>query len=217
VAYLLETLDPETRVWRAVPLDTNDHPHAPWWHDEDGSLARTFDGFEIVPRVEIVALLYPYASLLPARWLETMTRGAVAAVEAAASLGAGGGSDLTYAARLAGAEGLAPGLRRRLVEQVRAAAPRAVCRDPEGWSSYCLTPLEAAPTPDALLADRIADALQAHLDYTIAGQDAEGTWGPTWSWGGTYPEVWPQAEREWRGEITLRRLLSLRAFGRIAG
>jgi hypothetical protein len=30
-----------------------------------------------------------------------------------------------------------------------------------------------------------------------------------------YPAVWPQARLEWRGEITLETLTTLRAFGRI--
>ena len=41
VAYVLNSLDPDTLTWRVVPLDVNDHPHAPWWHDEGGSLARS--------------------------------------------------------------------------------------------------------------------------------------------------------------------------------
>ena len=49
VAYLITTYDNEAQVWRAVSPDTNSFPHAPWWHDEGGSLARLFDDFRIIP------------------------------------------------------------------------------------------------------------------------------------------------------------------------
>ena len=57
--------------------------------------------------------------------------------------------------------------------------------------------------------------MQLHLDYVIDHQTAEGTWEPVWTWGELYPEVWPQAKLEWRGEITLETLTTLQAFGRI--
>ena len=34
----------------------------------------------------------------------------------------------------------------------------------------------------------------------------------TWSWGG---DAWQQAERDWKGHITVNMLRTLRAFGRI--
>jgi hypothetical protein len=215
VEHVLATYDPESKVWRVVPYDTNEHPHAPWWHDEAGSLARTFDQFLIIPRAQIVALLHHYAALVPADWLDDVTRDTVAAIEVAESLGAGGGDDLASAIDLAQAEGLSPDLRRRLVDRIRAVVPEVVSRDPQEWSSYCLPPLKVAHSPQSLVADLLEDALQLHLDYTIAHQITEGTWEPAWTWGELYPEVWPQARLEWRGEITLETLTMLRAFGRI--
>jgi hypothetical protein len=220
VECLLSTYDPESKTWRVVPHDANAHPHAPWWHDEGGSLARTFDRFLIIPRARIVALLYHYAAhgtcaLVPADWLAGVAGDTVAAIESAESLGAGGGDDLAYAIELAEAEGLAPDLRQRLVERVRAVVPEVVSRDPQQWSSYCLPPLKVAHSPQSLVTDLLEDALPLHLDYTIEHQTPEGTWDPTWTWGELYPEVWPQARLEWRGEITLETLTTLRAFGRI--
>ncbi len=46
-------------------------------------------------------------------------------------------------------------------------------------------------------------------------QTPEGTWEPTWTWGGFYPEAWEQAKTEWRGHLTLETLASLEAFGRL--
>ena len=52
VSYLLDTYDEEIMTWRPTPRDSNEYPHAPWWHDEDNSLFETFDGFRIIPRLD---------------------------------------------------------------------------------------------------------------------------------------------------------------------
>jgi hypothetical protein len=215
VGYCLSTYDPESKVWRVVPHDANDHPHAPWWHDEEGSLARTFDDFQIIPRAEIVAYLHHFPTLVPADWLREVAADCVRALEAQEPLGSGGGDDLAYAIELAEAEALDPDLEARLVARIRAAVPAVVCRDPEQWASYCAAPLKIVRSPHSAGADLIADALAEHLDYTIEHQTDEGTWEPNWTWDELYPEVWPQAKLEWRGEITLATLTMLRAFGRI--
>jgi hypothetical protein len=215
VVYLRSTYDPETRVWRVIPVDANDHPHAPWWHDEAGSLSRTFDGFVLIPRAELLASLYHYGSLVPSGWLHDVAEDTVRALEAQEPLGAGGGDDLAYAIELAEAEALPDALKARLVQRIRAALPVVVVRDPAQWSGYCLAPLKVIRSPHTIGADLIADAVAEHLDYTLDGQTDEGTWEPNWTWGEMYPEVWPQAKLEWRGQITLATLTTLRAFGRI--
>ncbi len=215
VAYLMATFDDETRVWRAVATDTNAFPHAPWWHDEDGSLARLFDGFRIIPRVLILSSLHHYAALVPSDWLDTLTEETVRYMEVVEPLGEGGGSDLEYAIGLAGAKNLPQGYVMRLTTRIQQAIPAVVVRDPAKWGTYCITPLRIVPSPQSLGADLIQDELQMHLDYQIAHQTSEGTWDLTWSWGGAYPEVWEQAKLEWRGQLTLETLTQLSAFGRI--
>jgi hypothetical protein len=215
VDYLLESYDGSSGVWRVVPEDTNQYPHAPWWHDEDGSLARTFDEFTIIPRVMLVGLLNHYHPIVPADWLEPVTADTVQDVLAAEPLGTGGGSDIEYAISLAKTEALPRNHRARLVEKIRDSAPEAVVRDPEKWDTYCITPLTLAPRPDSLAADLMGEDLQRNLDYLIESQKPGGYWDPTWSWGGFYPQVWEQARQDWRGHLTLEKLESLQAFGRI--
>ncbi len=217
VAWLLAAHDEETGVWRVAPPDVNAHPHAPWWHDQDGSLERTFDCFHIIPRALIVASLQHYASLVPAGWLEGVTEDTVACIESVPELGGGGGSDLEYAIALVETRGLRPSWVQRLEARIRQVLPVAVVADPSQWGSYCLSPLRVIQTPQTLGVGLIAEAVQAHLDYQIEHQSAEGTWDPVWSWGGAYPESWAQARLEWRGHITLQTLTQLRAFGRISG
>jgi hypothetical protein len=177
-------------------------------------LQQTFDGYQIIPRAELLAYILHFSSGRPA-WLEPVIASAVAAIETM-PLGTGGGDDLVYAIRLAGAAQLAEERRWRLQQRVRAAADDSVTRDPAQWSSYSIPPLKLAPTPDSLVADLFAEDTARNLDYLLETQQAGGYWEPTWNWGDFYPDVWPTARDEWRGELTLHNLLSLRDYGRLA-
>lgn len=215
VNYLLNTFDPETQVWRVVPEDINDHPHAPWWHDEAGSLERTFDDFLVIPRAGILADLHQYVELLPSGWLEPVTKATVATImNLNAERFAGGGDTLVYARRLAETPGLAPKYRDLLVPWVQELSQKIVTRDPAQWSQYCTPPLKLAPTPQSITAASLEDCLPTHLDYLIDNQSPEGYWDVTWTWK-DYPEEWEMAKREWCGVLTLDALRSLRAFGRL--
>lgn len=216
VEYLLRSWNPQTYVWRVVPQDANEHAHAPWWHDEDGSLRQTFDDFLIIPRAQIVGLLHHYAELVPRSWLETVTENTVVAVETLEEEAFGGGGDtLRYALDLAETQALPQRLKDRLLPRLRDLTDRLVCRDQADWGGYCTTPLKVAPSPDSAMADHLRNDLDQQLDYVIDHQAADGSWEPTWSWGDCYPKAWKQARREWRGKITLETLTSLQAFGRI--
>lgn len=70
-------------------------------------------------------------------------------------------------------------------------------------------------TPDSPFARLFPDAVQANLDYIIDRQDPAGHWNPNWTWGGLYPDAWPQAERDVRSYLTLTNLKRLRAWGRL--
>jgi hypothetical protein len=207
--------DPEGQVWRAVPPDANEHPHAPWWHDREGSLARTFDGFLIIPRAQIVSLLHHFSEAVPPQWLEDLTERTVAEIETIETLGTGGGDDLAYTLTLAEEHALPERFRVRLLERLRAVVPRAVSTDPAEWNSYCIHPLKIVHKPTSPVADLVWDAIQVDLDYQIGHQHPEGAWEPVWTWGGAYPAAWERARQEWRGHLTLETLTVLRAFGRM--
>jgi hypothetical protein len=216
IRFLLETFDPQTKVWRVVPLDANEHPHAGWWHDEDDSLARLFDDFLIIPRAELVGLLHHYADLVPAKWLGEVTEETVAGLETIRDEAFGGGGDaLCYALSLVETEAVPQVFKDRLIPRLRSLTLKFVSQDRQEWAGYCAAPLKVAPTPQSLVADILWDGLQAHLDYEIDRQTPEGTWEPTWKWDEFYPDAWEQAKLEWRGHLTLETLTTLQAFGRI--
>lgn len=218
IAYLRGTFDDEQRVWRAVPPDANDYPHAPWWHDDGaGRLAHTFNDFQVIPRAQLVGLLHHYAELAPASWLLDLTEETLAAIEALPIESFGGGGDtLVYALALAETEALPPQFVARLLPRLREVTTAVVSRNPEEWNNYVAPPLKIAPLPESPVAELLWEDLQRHLDYLINRQTEEGTWEPAWDWGDAYPDVWKQARQEWRGVLTLDALTSLRAFDRIA-
>lgn len=215
ISYLLRSHDLTSHVWRAVPENANEFPHAPWWHDEAGSLEELFDGFRVIPRISILASLYHYREIVPDEWLDDLGERTIEDIEALPVLGTGGGSDLEYAVDWAGVIGLSDALRDRVTARILRDFRDVVVTDETRWAEYCLTPLRAVAAPDALGADLIQDALDAHLDYTIETQAEDGSWMPTWSWGDVYPESWEDARREWQGILTLQNLTSLRAFKRL--
>ncbi len=215
VTYLGETLDPSAWVWQVAPGDSNHHPHAPWWHDEEGSLARTFDDFLVIPRAELLALLIHYSSLVPAAWLLELTERTLDDLQTIEPLGTGGGDDLVYALRLAETAELLDSWRNPLLSRLRAVVPKVVSRDPAEWSGYCIKPLKVAPSPTSPVADLLGDLLYVHLDYLIENQRSSGAWDPVWSWGEAYPEAWAKARREWQGCLTLDNLIILRSYGRL--
>lgn len=216
VGYTLESMDSDTKTWRVAPLDVNEHPHAPWWHDSEGSLARTFDDYRVIPRGGIIACLYAYADLVPPGWLDAVSEATLTDVKEMDDEKFGGGGDaLNYIRKLAEILGLPQQAKDWLVPRVRELADRIVARDPKQWTVYCAPPLKLAPTPEAITAAALADCLPAHLDYLIAQQSPQGYWDVTWEWE-DYPDVWEVAKVEWRGVLTMEALTSLEAYGRIA-
>lgn len=215
ISYLLNTLDPKTNTWRVTPRDVNQYPHAPWWHDEAGSLADTFDDFKIIPRAGILAALHHYPNLLPEGWLNKLIKSTISDIlEMRIDSFSGGGDSLVYARRLADRPGLSFETHAKLIDQVRLIADQIVTRDKSSWTQYSAPPAKLAPSPKTILAETLADCLPAHLDFLVESQCPEGFWDVTWSWG-NYPNDWEIAKAEWRGILTLEALMTLKAYQRI--
>lgn len=215
VSYLQNTYDSHAHVWRPVAPDTNAYPHAPWWHDESGSLARTFGDFLIIPRAEIVAMLYHWRSLVPVGWLDDLAQRTIADIEAEPELGTGGGSDFEYGLDLLAASELPGRLSPRLCLKLGTAV-KAARYNPSSWDSYGATPLRFAPTPSSPFVSLIRNEVDRYLAYLIDHQAPDGAWEPNWSWGNFYPEAWEQARLEWRGRVTLEKLTALKLYDRIS-
>ncbi|MFW5742827.1 MAG: hypothetical protein ACOC2D_06070 [Spirochaetota bacterium] len=242
--HLAAAYDRGGMVWPILPPEAQAAPRAPWWNDRGGEgpfrrLSETFDGFRIIPRARIVDGLVrlgagesipEFAPLLH----DTLATIAEAGTDA---LGGGGGAfvdaaclatnpALTNGAATGGGVSVADATgapeSARTAELVRAARenlarrlPDLVETRPEAWSSYSAGPVKLLAEPSPLAGASLAPAIDAHLDYLVDRQTADGSWEPNWTWMGEYPQEWERARAEWKSIVTLETLTSLRAYARI--
>lgn len=77
-----------------------------------------------------------------------------------------------------------------------------------GTTGYVRKALDWAPFPDDPLRVHFSEhEIRANLEEIVAGQQADGGWGITWT------PISPGCEMEWRGWVTVGALLTLRANG----
>jgi len=205
LAWLVERFDPDLPGWRCVPPEVDAFPHAPHWSWALHAPGGPWDPL-VIPGARLSSHFSHWREAAPASIAERLTGAFVRHVtQLTREIGPDG---LVYAASVEN-----DAVRARMRELARA----NVSRDPSTWTSYCAKPLKLAPTPDSPLAECLVSEVALNLDWEIDQQAADGSWQPNWTWQGLYPEVWPVARREWQGELTLRTLRSLRAWGRLAG
>ncbi|GGH15792.1 hypothetical protein [Paenibacillus segetis] len=79
-----------------------------------------------------------------------------------------------------------------------------------GQEGYSHKVLDYVPAPGSYASRFVTDdEITHHLNYLVENQQEDGGWPVSW------PTVSPVVEQEWRGRITIERLLTLRAYGRI--
>ncbi|BBH22852.1 hypothetical protein Back11_41970 [Paenibacillus baekrokdamisoli] len=87
--------------------------------------------------------------------------------------------------------------------------PDTMERNPRA-EGYVHKLLDWAPLPESYARKFITDEeLEEHLQVLITQQQEDGGWAIAW------PPVSPAGEQEWRGLITVERLLTLKAYGRL--
>lgn len=210
--YLRATLLPFDRVWRIVPPETEEAPHAPWWGGD--GLAERFSGFRVNPKADILAHLYALR-VGEDGWLDALAEDVVRDLEVWHAEGRPPEMhDLIAAVALLDAPDVPVAVRLRLHEVLASAVDECVARDPADWGGYALRPLAVAPRPGSAFAGRLADATELELDHLIGEQGDDGAWWPVWSWGRD-DDVWEQQRVHWAGILTLEALVRLRAFDRI--
>ncbi|GAA0941172.1 hypothetical protein [Nonomuraea longicatena] len=172
-----------------------DAPSAPWWREGP------FTAGGLNPTSSLAGLLHKHGVAHP--WLDTATRFCWSAI------GELSGDVSPYDARAVIA------FLERVPDRERAEAEFTRLRDGllsgvsldldagEGTHS----PLDFAPAPSPLpLFGR--DVLDRHLDALLA-ERKDGGWAPNWP-------IWtPAAAHEWGGYLTVERLKTLRAYGRV--
>lgn len=214
IRYLVTAYDTAYQSWSLVPAESEAAPHAPWWNQE--GLGERFGDFKINPRAEILGYLHEFADATDTQAVtlrDTLTP--VVFQDLLQRTGPLSGDAFLCCQRLVDSPGLPSNMAVDLQRWLLRMADTAIATDPATWPGYVLLPLQAAPNRTSPMGIPLAHVLPANLDFVIDSQADDGSWAPTWSWFGAYPEDWPLAEREWRGVITLERLEWLHAYDRI--
>lgn len=174
-----------------------DTPRAPWWESGDDPPGH------LVPTASVAGLLHKHGSAHP--WLAAATDFCWSRLGARTEFE-------PYEARAALTFlGWAPDRERAEAEfaRLRDALLASVTFDPDATGPVHL-PLDFAPEPSRLPLFT-QDVLDAHLDALEAAQSPDGGWRANWL-------IWtPLVEHEWGGHLTVERLKTLRAYGRLPG
>jgi hypothetical protein len=205
LAWVVSAYDEALPGWRSVPPAVDDFAHARHWSWDRHAAGAAWPHI-LVPGAGLLSHLQRWRALAPAALVASYTDAFRVHIESLERCDFGDG--LHYASTVD-----APELRTKL----RQLARDSVNANPAEWAGYVNKPLKLAPLPGSLFADVLAGPVAANLDYEIEQQQSDGGWLPNWSWFGAYEAEWQVAKREWRGELTLKTLRSLRAFGRIEG
>lgn len=211
--YLVDNYDAQAERWPLIDAAASESPHAPWWTYNE-NLANAFGLFMANPRAEILGYLYDYPDLIPLDVRQRLTEAVLAHLEAAPDDMEM--HDLLCYARLAETSSLPEHVRAALLPKLLSVVGHIVARDPAAWEGYGLTPLAVVSSPGSPFAEQLADAIPANLDWLIAHQGPDGSWGPAWTWGDLFPDAWPAAEKDWKSVITVDTVCRLHAFGRLA-
>jgi hypothetical protein len=208
IRYLLDTYDEASGRWQAIPESVNRVPHAPWWHYDEEQKRTSVEEAWGNPFAEIVGCFHRYPRLVPSDFLDFLTQRCMDYLDQ---------TKLTMHECLCYvrlAEHAPEPTRDRIIEVVRSQLNELVDIRPESWDQYGMQPLTLIETPQSPFFKELAEDVDLNLDYLIEKQSDDGSWAPNWQWG-QYHEDWKVAEEEWKGFLTVRNLMKLKAFGRI--
>jgi hypothetical protein len=212
--YFQQSYDPTLSTWPLIPAHDNTAPRAPWWNYADETQKSSTD-FRVNPLAEILGYFFRYGEGDAPEWLMPLVHDVIEyfaeqPVEKLQDM------ELSCALRLVDSPNLPETQRTALLSMLLPIAGQMVQRTPDAWANYGLQPYQIATSPTSPFLPIVADVIDANLDYLITHQGNDGAWQPTWSWFGQYSDVWPTAEREWKGVLTLGILHALRNFDRLA-
>ena len=211
VRYLLDAYDTEEQRWHAVPESINLVPHAPWWSFDETTRRCGVEGTWANPNAEILGYLWSYNELVPRQYLHVLSAKAVLELEQMPEKFKLDLHDFLCYQRL---YRYAPEPYRTVIkDKLMKSVTFTVDVSPEQWANYGAKPLQIVDSPASPFADMLSDAIQLNLEYEIEHINEDGSWSPNWSWYGNYDEDWLDAEREWKGYLTVRNLKSLYDFG----
>lgn len=202
IRYLINTYNTIQQAgWDIVPPEVETAPRAPWWNYNAGFSWGN-------PALEIAGYFHEYSDMVSAELLDQLTQHAVTYINETSSRK--DFHELLCCLRFAE---LAPeSVLREIKPALDEMVNNCVTTDPGKWNGYCLTPIQVAESPNSIYYGQMSESVMLYLGHMLSNQQEDGAWSPPWSWG-QFEDVWPQAEREWKGVLTLEALRRLKAYG----
>lgn len=219
IAYLLETYDHDTGMWPTVLPETNEYPHAPWWHWKEG----VQENWMFNPAAELAGFLihwsYENSEAANIGW-SSVEKALPRLMEL----------DMMDFHEVNNYQNLMnvlfhyrETLRTRTsysYEEVNAKAfllaERCMDKDVSQWgNSYKPLPLDLIPSPKHLLAEKYPRLIADNLDFYIETMNDDGVWDISWDWGEP-SEAFHISKRQWQGILAVDRYQRLKRFDRLA-
>lgn len=203
IRYLIEIYNTsQIKGWDIVPPEVETAPRAPWWNYN-----ASYDGWGN-PAIEIVGYFYEYPDNVPAELQDELTQRVITYVKEKSTRK--DFHELFCCLRFA--EHAPASVLREVKPVFDEMVSNCVTTDPGEWTGYCLTPIQVAESPASVYYNLLGESVQLYLGHLLSKQQEDGSWSPPWGWG-QFEDVWPQAEREWKGVLTLEALRRLQAYG----
>ena len=203
--YLLATYDTERTGWAIVRPEVDNYPYAPWWTYKTAMADFGWGN----PSAELLGFLIKYGNAETEHLIPPLTRKALARI---------GEVEPSHFHEVFNFKALYDLANEELRRQLRAPLEQLILKsaniNPAEWKEYSAPPLKfiSSPTdPFAHLFNK--DIVAKNLEFLQSSMVDGDHWEPNWDWSGMYPDDWALAKKEWSGQLTVRNLLTLQAFG----
>ncbi|WP_379133895.1 hypothetical protein [Paenibacillus sp. sgz500958] len=199
--------------WLNTVLSNNDYPHAPWWHTDSDSTARS----EYNPSAIIAGFILKFAD----RSTPLYARGLEVAQELAERFMSNSVLEMHPLKCFVTLLELIPqaGLQNEFpYSELQEAAVRQagmlIVRDAQNWEGYGCRPSAFVHSPASPFYTGNEILLEQELEYLSSSKNEAGVWNITWSWA-AYEKQFAISENWWKAEVAINNVRLLRAFGRI--
>jgi hypothetical protein len=201
IDYLVTTFNVENAYWPKTPVEVNNAPHAPWWHVDE--IKPPAEASWANPNAELLGYLQIFQNHVPNEMLGILHKRALDNLNNLDTI-----ESLYCFMNWERAYQSVPEPLKSLISEKVGKTLQTFEPNPETLGEIRV--FWIAPTPESFLL-AFPDQIQTLHDYEINRQGEDGGWWPTWNWG-QYEDVWPIAEREWAGKITVGNLIAMDKF-----
>ena len=199
--YLADTFNSEHVYWPRTPIEVNDEPHAPWWYVE--KIEPPAEASWANPNAELLGYLHRFNEHVPNELIVKANKRALDNLNSLRTI-----ESLYCYMNWERAYQSVPEPLRSLISEKIASTLRTL--EPTQETLGEIRVFWIAPTRESFLL-YYPEHVHRLFDLEISRQGEDGGWWPTWTWG-QYEDVWPIAEREWAGKITVHCLIALDRF-----